>query len=147
CLAMYSTEWNPYYVRRRPPQGDANDRPFEEGYWGTVTDPDGLTRDLLSERDRRVEDVKEELAHIHSLPPGRILDVGCGLGYLLSAVDAGWETDGDGHSEFAANHAAEHAQVPGGDVRSAAYPDEHFDVIVLYHVIEHMYQPVEEIEE
>jgi SAM-dependent methyltransferase len=144
---MYSTEWNPYYVRRRPPQGDANERPFEESYWGTVTDPDGLTRDLLSERERRIEDVKEELAYIHSLPAGRILDVGCGLGYLLSAVDGGWEKHGLELSEFAAKRAAEHGKIHVGDLRSAAYPDEHFDVIVLYHVIEHMYQPVEELEE
>lgn len=144
---MYSTEWNPYYVRRRPPIGDAKERPFEEEYWGTVTDPDGVTRDLLSERERRVEDVAEELAHVHTLPPGRILDVGCGLGYLLSAVDDRWEKHGVELSQFAAKHASKHAKVHVGDLRSAKYPAEHFDVVVLYHVIEHMYHPVEELEE
>lgn len=144
---MYSTEWNPYYVRRRPPQGDANDRPFEEDYWGTVTDPDGVTRDLTAERERRIEDVKEELAQIHSLPAGRILDVGCGLGYLLSAVDSRWEKHGVEVSEFAAKHASQQAKVHVGDLKSANYPDDHFDVVVLYHVIEHMLSPVDEIEE
>ena len=145
---MYSTEWNPYYVRRRPPgSASGESSPFEENYWGTVTDPDGVTRDLLAERDRRVEDVKEELEHVRTLPTGRILDVGCGLGYFLSAVDEGWEKHGIELSAFAAERASQHGKIHQGDLRSANYPDNHFDVVMLYHVLEHMLHPVEEIEE
>jgi SAM-dependent methyltransferase len=144
---MYSTEWNPYYVRRRPPErSQTQPTPFEEEYWITV-DPDGAKRNLLEERARRLEDVVEELSYVNSLPPGRILDVGCGLGYFLSAVDAKWEKHGVELSQFAAAHAQQFAHVHNGDLQSAGYPDNHFDVIMLYHVIEHMNDPVTEIEE
>jgi SAM-dependent methyltransferase len=140
---MRSNDWNPYFVRRSAP----TTKDFEVGYWGTVTDPDGVSRNLLEERARRIEDVKEELAAINRMPPGRILDVGCGLGYLLSAVDDGWEKHGIELSRFAAEYASRHARVHVGDLRSANYPTHHFDAIVLYHVIEHMLDPVSEIEE
>jgi SAM-dependent methyltransferase len=139
---MSSKDWNPYYLRREPPQKD-----FEAGYWGTVTDPDGVRRNLLEERERRVEDVKDEVAYINRLAPGRILDVGCGLGYLLSAVDERWEKHGIELSRFAAEYASREGLVHVGDLRSANYPTHHFDVLVLYHVIEHMHDPVAEIEE
>ena len=112
-----------------------------------MTDPDGVERDLLAERERRVEDVKEELAHVHTLPVGKILDVGCGLGYFLSAVDERWEKHGVELSAFAAERASRHGTIHHGDLRSANYPSAHFDVVVLYHVIEHMLHPVEELEE
>ncbi len=144
---MYSTEWNPYYVRRRPPErAEAQPTLFEEKYW-LGTDPDGSKRNLLEERERRLADIVEELQHVNSLPPGRVLDVGCGLGFFLSAVDSQWEKHGVELSHFAAAHAQQFAKVHNGDLQSAAYPDDYFDVIMLYHVIEHMNDPVMEIEE
>jgi SAM-dependent methyltransferase len=140
---MHSNDWNPYFVRRPLP----TTKDFESGYWGTVTDPDGIRRNLLEERERRVEDVRDELAHINQLPAGRILDVGCGLGYLLSGVNDEWEKHGIELSRFAAEYASREGRIHVGDLASAAYPDNHFDVVVLYHVIEHMYDPVSEIEE
>lgn len=140
---MSSNDWNPYFVRRPIPAT----KDFEVGYWGTVTDPDGVRRNLLEERDRHVEDVRDELAHINRLPAGRILDVGCGLGYLLSGVGDAWEKHGIELSRFAAEYASRHGRIHVGDLRSAAYPTDHFDVVTLYHVIEHMYDPVSELEE
>jgi 2-polyprenyl-3-methyl-5-hydroxy-6-metoxy-1,4-benzoquinol methylase len=140
---MRAPDWNPYYIRRAP---DPN-HSFEEMYWETATDPDGVERKPLEERERRLEDIKEELSHINALSPGRILDVGCGLGYLLSGVDNKWEKHGIELSQFAAKHASAHGTVHVGDLRSAAYPDAYFDVVVLYHVVEHMLEPVEEARE
>ncbi len=140
---MRSKEWNPYYIRRNPTQKPD----FGEQYWGVTTDADGVVRYPLQERDRHLEDVRDELAHINSLSPGRILDVGCGVGHLLSGVDDAWEKHGVEVSEFAAKHASAHANVHIGDLRSAAYPDSYFDVVVLYRVLEHMWEPEHELRE
>ena len=133
----------PYYTRRegQPPSE------FEEGYWGVVRDPDGNVRDLSKERDKKVEDLKAELQFINVMPPGRILDVGCGLGHLLSGVNPEWERHGVEISEYAAERAATHGTIVTGDLQSACYPDAWFDVVTLYHVIEHMEDPVAELRE
>lgn len=140
---MRSADWNPYFIQRAPAQG----KDFEEDYWGSAVDPDGNTRIPTEERERRLEDVQEELKHINSLSPGRILDVGCGLGYLLSGVDDAWEKHGVELSRFAAARARTEGQIHIGDLKSAAYPSAYFDVVVLYHVIEHMHAPAAEIKE
>lgn len=126
-----------YFLRRNPPA----DADFEAGYWGSVVDPDGVLRDRLAERDRFLETVAEELAAIAALPPGRILDVGCGPGFLLSAVGEGWEKHGVEVSALAAEHARAHGRIHNGLLAEAAYPDGHFDVVVLHHVIEHVADP------
>jgi len=132
-----------YYTRREA----QNPSEFEEGYWGVVKDPDGNVRDLSKERDKKVEDLKAELAFINAQPAGRILDVGCGLGHLLSGVSAEWERHGVEISEYAAERAAAHGAIVNGDLQSACYPDHWFDVVTLYHVIEHMEDPVAELRE
>ena len=132
-----------YYTRREAPEGTG----FEEGYWGVVKDPDGKVRDLAYERDKKVEDLACELAFVNKLPPGRLLDVGCGLGHLLSGVDPRWERHGIEISEYAAEKATAHGVIFHGDLESANYPDRFFDVVTLYHVIEHMEDPERELRE
>ncbi len=126
-----------YFLRREPPP----DADFEAGYWGRVVDPDGILRDRMAERDRFLENIAEELATIAALPPGRILDVGCGPGFLLSAVGEGWERHGVEVSALAAEHARAYGQIHNGLLADAAYPDGYFDVVVLHHVIEHVADP------
>jgi phosphoheptose isomerase len=114
---------------------------YGEAYWGTVVDPDGNVRDRRKEREQHLDDIREELAFLNSLPPGRILDVGCGLGFLLSGIADGWEKHGVEVSRYAAERARAWGCIHHGDLESAAYPDEHFDVVVMHHVIEHMEDP------
>jgi SAM-dependent methyltransferase len=132
-----------YYTRREPPE----DAAFEEGYWGVVKDPDGKVRDLAEERDKKIEDLAAELAFVNKLPPGRILDVGCGLGHLLSGVDPRWDRHGIEISAYAAERACEYGSIYHGTLDSAEYPDRFFDVVTLYHVIEHMEDPERELRE
>ncbi|HVW23895.1 MAG TPA: class I SAM-dependent methyltransferase [Polyangiaceae bacterium] len=132
-----------YYTRREPPA----ETEFEEGYWGIVKDPDGNVRDLSRERDKKVKDLENELAFVNKLPPGRLLDVGCGLGHLLSGVEPTWERYGVEISEYAAEKAAMYGKIFHGDLESANYPDRFFDVVTLYHVIEHMEDPERELRE
>lgn len=70
--------------------------------------------------------------------PGRVLDVGCGLGSWLDVLaDRGWETEGVEPNPTARATAAErhrmHETPPaGGD----------FDLVLLQHVLEHLRDPL-----
>jgi phosphoheptose isomerase len=132
-----------YFVRRpgTPPPD------FEQAYWGTVVDPDGKARDRAAERDRHLADVARELTTINERPPGRVLDVGCGLGFLLSGVTEGWEKHGVEVSAYAAERARRWGDIHHGDLESACYPDDHFDVVVMHHVIEHIPDPARTLRE
>lgn len=129
---------NDYFVRRTPPAETS----YEESYWGVITDPDGNVRDRRLERAQHLDDLKAELAFIHSLPPGKLLDVGCGLGFLLSGIEQGWECHGVEVSSFAAQSAGQYGRIFNGTLEDAGYADQQFHVVVLYHVIEHVADPL-----
>jgi len=75
---------------------------------------------------------------------GRLLEVGCATGRFLSAVrQKGWEIWGVEFNRRAACVAAERlgCTVVVGGFEQAQLPEGHFDVICLFHVIEHMLDP------
>lgn len=78
-------------------------------------------------------------------PQGRLLDVGCGRGFFLKhAIDAGYEVEGVELSVSAAQYATEHFNVPvhvSNLEHERAFSNE-YDVITLWHVLEHFHQPV-----
>lgn len=81
---------------------------------------------------------------------GRVLDVGCGPGFLLREFQrAGWEGQGTELSELAAAHARQTLGLPVhvGDLVSARFPDASFDAVVLWHVLEHVRSPQEVLAE
>jgi SAM-dependent methyltransferase len=127
------------YFRRREPSKVPD---YEEAYWGTIVDPDGKVRDRLAEREQHLDDIRQELAFLNSLPPGRIVDVGCGLGFLLSGLKPGWDRHGVEVSRYAAEHAQQYGRIFVGSLEQAHYPAAHFDVVVLHHVIEHLEDPI-----
>ena len=132
------------YFKRRP-RGVSPD--FEEEYWGKIVDPDGKTRDRREERQQFLEDAAGELEFLESLPPGRILDVGCGLGFLLSGLGEKWKKYGVEVSEYAAGYASEWGTIHHGLLPEAGYDAEFFDVVAMHHVIEHMPDPMEQLRE
>lgn len=109
---------------------------YEHDYWHQQ-DPDGITRDIAKERDRKLEDLKDELAYINALPRGRILDYGCGLGFALSGIHRRHERWGFDISKY----AIDEAKRLNPDVRFEdlnGIPDAYFDAIMCYHVLEHL---------
>jgi 2-polyprenyl-3-methyl-5-hydroxy-6-metoxy-1,4-benzoquinol methylase len=75
---------------------------------------------------------------------GRILDIGCGDGSLLKFLkDSGWQTYGvelqDSSSLYAQNVLG--LNVFSGRFEEANYPEDSFDVITLFHVLEHLPNP------
>jgi SAM-dependent methyltransferase len=76
--------------------------------------------------------------------PGTVLDVGCGRGAMLAALaERGWKRSG---TELASGEATSSV---GQDVElffkellDCHFPDGHFDVVTLWHVLEHLRDPV-----
>ncbi|NUM89339.1 MAG: class I SAM-dependent methyltransferase [Bdellovibrionales bacterium] len=79
---------------------------------------------------------------------GRVLDVGCATGFTVKhLLDLGLDAYGIEPSDFAANYAIKSLGLTGrilhGHLRSDTYPDETFDTIIAWDVIEHIPQPNE----
>ena len=109
-------------------------RPIDEGGPSYTENQAGLER-FFEGRLRRIERL---------IPPGRLLEVGAGLGYLLhAAARRGWSAVGLETSPFAAAYARDRV---GVDVRQqtlaeAGLPEGAFDAVVLRDVLEHARDP------
>lgn len=76
---------------------------------------------------------------------GRLLDVGCGDGAFLDlAKKRGWRVAGTELSSCAARRASEtlQADIFCGELFDADYPEKYFDVVTLWHVLEHVGDPM-----
>lgn len=88
------------------------------------------------------------LAEMKRLLPegGRLLDVGCSIGSFLGlARDEGWDAEG---VELNADAAAIAEKTYGIKIHNqkledVGFPDEHFDIVTLWGVLEHLTNPNE----
>lgn len=78
----------------------------------------------------------------------RILDVGCGIGYFLEeAKKRGWEVFGTEYTDLAVNICREKGiEMNQGVLNPSDYSPESFDIITSFEVIEHIYNPREELQ-
>lgn len=74
---------------------------------------------------------------------GKLLDIGCGTGdYLLSLQDIGWSVHGVEPVEKAAFLAKKSGLfVECKSYEEVEYPEKYFDVITMWHVLEHFPDP------
>jgi len=92
----------------------------------------------LSLLDHRVQFFKPKKAK------GRLLDIGCGNGYFLALCRSkGYEVQGIDISEWAAKYATETLGLPVrvGQIDDMELPGRHFDIITLWHSLEHTRNP------
>ncbi len=82
------------------------------------------------------------LLRSHGIRGGRVLDVGCGYGFLLAALEsAGYEAHGIEVSAHAAEQARRRIRGPviqQGAEEPFPFPGGHFDAVTLLDVIEHL---------
>lgn len=135
-------KWNKYfwvYPRKEPE--------YESDYWGTVKDPDGKARNLFNEWDQQVKNLSHVTDFLKTIKPGRILDVGCGPGFLLSALNGKWEKFGADVSRTALESCGRFAKTYHGDLPKLKLKTGSFDVVVMNHVIEHLSDPLRYVSE
>ncbi len=79
----------------------------------------------------------------------RILDIGCGDGQFLNLLKRrGWHEFGLDHSKEAVNRARDrlNLNVVHGMAEDMDFPDNYFDVVVMWGVIEHLKNPRKALE-
>ena len=116
---------------------------YEEDYHATVTDPDGKKRNMLDEREIFLSNTKEVTYFLSQCIPGKILDFGCGLGWFLSSLNDEWTKHGLEISKFASKYASQFGNIFNNDLN--LYSESDFDVVIMYHVIEHLKNPLDTI--
>jgi len=103
-------------------------------------------RDYLADRDHIEQKFDEVLEHIelHLPERGRLLDVGCGPGFLLStARGRGWQARGIELNEWAAHFARDELglDVHVGVLEDAGLGDGELDAVTMMDLIEHLLEP------
>lgn len=76
---------------------------------------------------------------------GRLLDVGTGFGFFLSEMKKrGWDVTGVEISNKAMDYARDvlGLTIHPGPLEKASFPDNHFDVVTGFYVIEHLPNPI-----
>jgi len=97
---------------------------------------------IIKTADRRLREIERRM------PAGRILDVGCALGFFLEeAQRRGWTVEGIDISAHAVQYAKERLGISArvGTLRDSQFEKESFDVITMWDVIEHLPDPVGEL--
>lgn len=83
------------------------------------------------------------MERIPRIPPGRMLEIGCGQGLFLSwMAERGWNVEGIELTESAGLRArARGLRVHIGPLEYAPEPQSRFDLVVGWHVLEHLHDP------
>jgi SAM-dependent methyltransferase len=125
------------------PSTETMGRYYPETYFGDPSQRrfpwavEKLQRYLYDIRARRVETLV--------MGPGRrVLDVGCGKGFLLEAFRRrGWKTQGVESSDHSARHGREvlGLDIHVGSLHAKGLSECRFEAAVLWHVLEHFQDP------
>ena len=98
-----------------------------------------------TQKDKRIRMWEKRLDKLKGFRSGgRLLDVGCGEGLFLHlAKENGWQISGTELSSYAARYASNSLNVDifYGEILDAGFPGDFFDVVTMWHVLEHVKDP------
>jgi len=97
------------------------------------------------EMAKRLDQEKQRLRFFRSLKKkGKVLDIGCGRGYfLLACRNKGYQVEGVDLSADVAAYVRRELNIPVhvGETNDVRIPDGSFDVITMWHALEHTTDP------
>jgi len=130
------------FLDPRPDQDELNDL-YRSGYFQSHYD-EGLKADS-PEMKRRLSQETHRIRFFRGLKrQGRLLDIGCGMGYFLFACRLyGYSVEGMDISADSAAYVRSELGVPVsvGTIGEVDYSPESFDVITMWHFLEHAREP------
>lgn len=110
---------------------------YQEPYFASH----GMDRDSTGEVARRIRDQRKRVNLVKSfVRGGKLLDVGCAVGYFLAAANReGFAVEGVERSVWAAEEAKRRFSVNAhvGDIDRLADGEPRFDAVTMWHVLEH----------
>ena len=138
---LYNT--GEYFVKRPLISKDQTD------YWiDGKSDPDGKTRNIILEKDRYISENQYIINYINNnMHSGKLLDIGCGPGYLLSKISDDFQKFGCDTSKKAVESANQYGDVRYATVENCGFEKNEFDIVVALHFIEHTDDPLGFIKE
>jgi 2-polyprenyl-3-methyl-5-hydroxy-6-metoxy-1,4-benzoquinol methylase len=90
----------------------------------------------------------KRIEKIEKITKGRILDIGCAFGNLLSVAKyRDWDAYGVEISSHMANVAKKHGNIFLGTLERARYKKDFFDAITMFDVLEHVTDPENTLKE
>jgi SAM-dependent methyltransferase len=119
-------------------------RIYAKDYFTANADAEGVIHDFFKEKKTRQKDMLYEVEEILKRPGGRVLDIGCGPGFMLEMLPGSWEKHG---SEFAP-YWVEHCRKAGlehvrqGDLMNLSFEPEFYDVVSARYILEHVKDPM-----
>ncbi len=129
-------------VRQDPRPVAILDTYYPETY--PVYTPADPNRGALGRFDRRFGQRKRAQLVLRHCRSGRLLDVGCGTGAFLTELHnvPGWQVMGVEPVALACRKTRSFGlSVVCGKLSEAAFPNETFDVVTMWHVLEHVCDP------
>lgn len=128
------------YVNPRPTKQEIS-KFYPKSYFLGTNFKTTLKSDVSQSQFSKIEKIKK---------PGKILDIGCGSGeFLAIARQNNWEVYGVEISKIATKYAKEKfgMNVFTGELLETNYPNEYFDVVTMWQVLEHLPNPSEVLTE
>jgi 2-polyprenyl-3-methyl-5-hydroxy-6-metoxy-1,4-benzoquinol methylase len=120
------------YVNPRPTETEIREY-YPPQFYGEPADPTTLLREKQSQLLLKYEYVKH-------LPPGRLLDIGCTRGeFMYFMREHGWDVHGVEFSAIPPN--VFQLDIFTGELERAGHPPASFDLVTLWAVLEHVYDP------
>jgi 2-polyprenyl-3-methyl-5-hydroxy-6-metoxy-1,4-benzoquinol methylase len=122
---------------------------YNQEYFSGAQDGYGYT-DYDADKEPMIPTFKKylKLLEMHKSQKGTLLDVGAATGFFMHmAQDDGWKVSGIEYSDFAVQAGKKKGlDIRVGDLRSATFDKNSFDVITLFDVVEHMTDPEADIQ-
>jgi 2-polyprenyl-3-methyl-5-hydroxy-6-metoxy-1,4-benzoquinol methylase len=142
----YPVSYEPHDPKRTKPSNarESITKHLRKYIYGPRTNPVAIKINAIRKLFSGILDRLTYRSFPRPIDDGRLLDIGCGNGsYLALVKELGWSGYGIEPNIAAARHASKPLglEVRRGNFETISYPEKHFDVITMWHSLEHFSNP------